>query len=116
MSLDHLPANLEKDVQIIANELHIPRDEALLKVIESGITEIRPQTKGTLKQENDILANAMKIRRIRNAARQAAREALALSRPETPDALIGFLADAPEVAENIRRLAYERRSQAFGDL
>jgi hypothetical protein len=65
-------------------------------------------------EERETVAAAMEARRKRATERQARREALAKARPETPDALIGFLADAPEVAENIRKLAYERRSQTFG--
>jgi hypothetical protein len=67
-------------------------------------------------EEKEMVATAMEARRMRAAERQTRREALAKARPETPDAMIGFLADAPEVAENIRRLAYERRSQAFGNI
>jgi len=63
---------------------------------------------------DEAKAIVMAARRQRSADRRARREALAETRPETPDALIGFLADAPEIAENIRQLAHERRRHAFG--
>gem|GEM_PF-3650691 len=56
--------------------------------------------------------------KIRSTARAKARhttgDPMADTRPETPDALIGFLADAPEVAQTIRDMAYERRANTYG--
>jgi hypothetical protein len=46
--------------------------------------------------------------------RQSAGDPMASIRPETPENLIGYLADAPEVAQAIRDLAYERRAQTYG--
>jgi hypothetical protein len=51
MRLDHLPTNIEQNVQRIADELHIPRDEALLKVIETGLTFIKPAPTPTPEDE-----------------------------------------------------------------
>jgi len=44
MSLDHLPASIEQGVQRFAAELHISHDEALLKLIETGLTVSRLTT------------------------------------------------------------------------
>lgn len=63
----------------------------------------------------DLVRRQAQVRREKiTANRLSKREELAEQRPETPDALIGFLADAPEVAQAIRDMAYERRSQAYG--
>lgn len=42
MSLDHLPANIEENVQRFADELHISHDEALLQLIQTGLSASRP--------------------------------------------------------------------------
>ena len=59
-------------------------------------------------------APALEARRWRSSERRARREAPAQARLQTPGALIGLLADAPEVVECIRELARERRRHAFG--
>lgn len=103
-------------------QLHLTPSQAVERVLNQvaqsqtlSRTEDR-LTEPLTAEEETTVADAMEARRGRAAERVARREALAKARPETPDALIGFLADAPQVAENIRRLAYERRSQAFGNL
>lgn len=115
----------------LAAEQHITPSQAVEKLIDQVAEKETPPVHGKgrtripglpsepMKAEDaavvdEALEMAMAARRSLSAERSARREALANSRPETPDALIGFLADAPEVAENIRNLAYERRSQTFG--
>jgi hypothetical protein len=110
MSFEHLPPSIEQGIQRFADERRISHDEALLRLIQTGLTATKP----TPHAGDEIAENAMEARRQRSSERRARREALAKTRPESPDALIGFLADAPEVAESIRQLAHERRRHAFG--
>jgi hypothetical protein len=112
MSLEHLPPNIEQGIQRFADERHISHDEALVRLIQTGLTASKPTT--VPKAADESAAHALAARRERSAERRARRESLAQTRPETPDALIGFLADAPEIAESIRQLAHERRRHAFG--
>ncbi len=46
--------------------------------------------------------------------RKEARRVESIQRPETSDTLIGFLADEPEIADDIKRLADARRLRAYG--
>jgi hypothetical protein len=52
MSLERLPANIEQGVQRLADELHISHDEAVLKLIETGLTTIRPSAEVEPNKEN----------------------------------------------------------------
>jgi hypothetical protein len=47
MSLDHIPPNIEQGVQRFAEAQHISHDEALLRILENGLTliegSVRPE-------------------------------------------------------------------------
>ncbi len=123
MSFEELPRDLEASVQRFARQQHISQDEAVLKLIEVGLSIVAAENESSTAANDietanveDVLAAATSARRRRTEARQVHRERLAEARPDAPDALIGYLGDAPEVAESIRKLAIERRNQAFGSL
>lgn len=119
MSFEPLPTSLEQGVNRFADEQHISRDEAVLKLIQTGLTASFGQSNAPEVANSRTVAtcadDSIAARRVRTAERQANRETLAKIRPIAPDALIGFLAGAPEVAEAIRALAEDRRRQAFGN-
>jgi len=110
MSLDHLPSNIEQGVQRIANELHIPRDEALLKVIETGISTIRLSPAATLPTREERQARLDLVTELR-AQKGKARAPL---RTDNPEKIIGLFGDAPELVDSILQVV-EERSQRYAE-
>jgi len=43
MSLDRLPPSIEQDVQRFASQQHISHDEAIIKLIETGLKNNNPE-------------------------------------------------------------------------
>ena len=85
----------------VAQTQHVTPDEAAQQLITSHATE-----------EESPMALISRVR-----AEKARRKSGSWPAPApdgNADQLIGFLADAPEVAQAIRTLAHERREQTYG--
>jgi len=115
----HIPESSRRGqvIQMIVAEQHITPEQAAERLLEEAAQlHVTPSEK----QADIIAVNAEYLAQLRERgakraeARRVAGDPMASIRPETPDALIGFLADAPEVAQAIRDLAYERRAQTYG--
>ena len=50
MSFEHLPSNLEQDVQRFASRQHISRDEAVIKLIETGLDLVKAKPGSAIEQ------------------------------------------------------------------
>ena len=77
MSLKHLPENLEQSVKQFASQQHISRDEAVIKLIETGLKDVKakaqiaglsgsPMSDEEAAIVDDALAIAMEARRERS--------------------------------------------------
>ena len=102
---------------MIAAEQHITPEQAAERLLEQAaqlplIPSAKPANLAT--SSEDYLTQLRERSTKRTEARRAAGDPMASIRPKTPDALIGFFAIAPEVAEAIRDMAYERRSHSYG--
>ena len=114
MSLDHLPANIEQDVRQFASLQRISRDEAVVKLIETGLSVTRPEPKpATQQRRSQVVAEA--VSKIQQVREERAKELATLStRSEAAGELIGFLKDEPEAVEAIRQATRERRAAMYG--
>ena len=100
-------------VQQIAEAERISPEQVAERLLEEAAQLHAPVKARRVKVDPEYL----RLLQVRSAARAEARrtngDPMAASRPETPDALIGYLADAPEVAQTIRVMAYERRASSY---
>lgn len=115
MSFEALPHDLEQNVQRIANDLHVPRDEALLKIIETGITALRPKTSSKRSTSlSPVVAEALREADLVRAARTEELSNLS-TRNEAAASLIGFLKDEPEIVAAIREATRDSRRALYGN-
>ena len=101
-------------IQRLAAEENITQAQAAEKLIEVAARLAVPVNNPTIKIGPEYLQQLLSRSAARAEARRIHGDPTAASRPETPDGLIGFLADAPEAAQSIRDLAYERRAGSYG--
>jgi hypothetical protein len=102
-------------IRRMAEEENITQAQAAEKLIEAAALLAIPVNSRRLKVEPEYLQQLLSRSAARTEARRTHGDPMAASRPETPDGLIGFLADAPEAAQSIRDLAYERRAGSYGN-
>jgi ribosomal protein S12 methylthiotransferase accessory factor YcaO len=100
-------------IEMIAAEQHITLEMAAERLLEEA-AQLHLKPKDGESANAEYLEHLRKRSLTRAEARRVAGDPKATIGPEAPDALIGFLADAPEVAQAIRDLAYERRSRSYG--
>jgi len=103
VSIDHLPAKIEKGVQDCAAAWHVTHDEAIIKLLETGLIVLQPK----------IASPTKKPRLARDAARKAKLEALPNIPPERANAAFGAFADVPGFQESIEAVI-GRRAQRYG--
>jgi hypothetical protein len=101
-------------IQMLAEERHITPEQAAERLLEEAAQLHTPAKTHQVKVSPEYLRQLKTRSAARAEARRANGDPMAASRPETPDALIGYLADAPEVAQTIRDMAYERRASSYG--
>jgi hypothetical protein len=112
----HIPENSRQGqvIQMIAAEQHITPEEAARRLLDEAVQLHTPVKARQIKADPEYLRQVKARSAARAEARRINGDPKAASRPETPDALIGYLADAPEVAQTIRDMAYERRASSYG--
>jgi len=101
-------------IRTIVEERQTTPEQAVEWLLEEAARLHVPEKESKVKVSSDYLQQLGARSRARAEARRANGDPLASSRPETPDALIGYLADAPEVAQTIREMAYDRRANSYG--
>lgn len=91
----------DRNIMSVSKSEHVSREEAVLRLIA-----------GTLDVQDTPAALIARVRANKVHRRSADRP---MSEPAgNAKRLIGFLADEPDIAEAIRTLARERRTQAYG--
>jgi hypothetical protein len=108
---DHSPAG--QAVQRLVSDEHVTPEQAVTRMLNEAV-ELRLVPTGKAVSDEEYLEQLRHRSAKRAEARRAAGDPMASIRPETPEALIGFLADAPEVAQTIPDMAYERRANSYG--
>jgi hypothetical protein len=101
-------------IQMLAEERHITPEQAAERLLEEAAQLHAPVKTHQVKVSPEYLRQLKTRSAARAEARRVNGDPMAASRPETPDALIGYLADVPEVAQTIRDMAYERRASSYG--
>ena len=101
MSFEPLPPNLEKGINRFAREHHLSHDEAVIKLIETGLTIVSPPTTMSTPQAGRLS---------QGRARRGPRPPL---RTDDPEAIIGLFADAPGFRESIDAVI-ARRAERYG--
>ena len=109
MHYEPLPKNIEQDIERIATQQHISTNEALLKVVETGLDQLRLRSVPPRKANQiDIVADA--IRKAESVRESRQKELLALGKENKNAAkLIGFLKDEPEIVDAIREATRDHR-------
>ena len=113
MSLEHLPTNIEEGVQQFAIRQQISRDEAILKLVETGLSVTKSEPEPAKKSgQTQLVAEA--VSKIQQVREERAIELATLSTPsESANELIGFLQGDPETVETIRQAIHERRGAMY---
>jgi len=111
MSLEHLPSKIETVLQRIAKEQHIPRDEALLRVIETGIASLRLSSTGAHSTRKERQARKKLVTELRGQRNDGPQAPL---RTDNPERVIGLFGDCPEIADSILHVV-EERSQRYAE-
>ncbi len=101
-------------IHMLSEESHITPEQAAQQLLEEAARLHAPTEIRQIKVDPGYLQGIKLRSAVRAEARRISGDSVAISRPETPDALIGYLADAPEVAQSIRDLAYARRANSYG--
>ncbi len=96
MSFEPLPPHLEQSVQRFASQQHITHDEAVIRLIETGLT-----TAGA--DDGNLSASPRQSKKGSRAPRST----------ENPEAIIGLFADLPGFRESIDAVI-ARRAQRYG--
>jgi len=107
MGLDRLPPNIEQGVQSYADALHITHDEAVLRILETGLKAVSPRVDKTPAEE------IAEERRRRDVQRQLRLKTLAENPPARAEAVIGAFADTPGFRDAIDGVI-SRRAHRYG--
>ena len=107
VSLDHHPPSIKHGVQNCAAAWHVSHDEAVIKLLETGLAVLQPQL------IEDDQASPKDFRQAKEAARQAKLKALAETLPERASAVFRAFADVPGFRESIDAVI-ARRAERYG--
>lgn len=113
MSLDHLPASIEQGVQRFADELHISHEEALLRLIETGLTAQRVTIPSLAPGHKETPAELVARLRAQKAIKGDGPQPPL--RTDNPERIIGLFANAPELFDSILEVV-NARSLRYADL
>ena len=110
VSFDHLPNYVEEEIQRFADDLHISTDEALVRLVQSGLANHQRTTLASATSDGDPPTPLSESRTRSNRVRRGARAPKSTANPE---AIIGLF-EGDETFRRSIEAVIARRSERYG--